>query len=375
MKNLTNHIISLLRLYDHVELPGYGVFALSYYPARLVKESNRFYPPYFSVSFRAEAVSDSEALLASYMRKEQISAEKAKAMLENDLSRLQSLLEKQGAVALPGLGILGSDEGNIMFTPDLGLNLSLPEIPLKDEVEEAPSDTPMEIASEADRPEAEIREVIPQHYHYHNPSYYYLPIHKTFARFAACLILVIVVGVAALIPLGTINSPSSTASMLPMEINKDKRENQKSSSAKPQNRKTPVKRNEVKETVSAPAPIETNEPVDTVISQIETPAAVTVTEPEAVNVTPALAEKPLKEEVKPQPAPDKYYAVVAAFKSEKEANKYIEQNKNKDSRLRITMKSKIRLITVASSNVKEDLERRMPDIRTSYPDAWIYTRP
>ena len=373
MKNLSNHLISMLRLYDHIELPGIGVFALTYTPARLVKESNRLFPPHFSVAFRQDSDVTSEALIHSFMRKEHVSAEKAQAMVGNEMDTLFRALEKQGYVGLPGLGIISADNGSFTFTQDLCLNIGLPALPLYEEYEVEEEN--MEIAESMERPleeqaidyRPEATE-IPQHYHYHNPSYYYLPIHKNVAKFAACLMLVFIVGVAALIPIGTINSPSSTASMLPMDIKKTPEVKQAT---------RPIVRNTAASQVS---PVEPQVTPEIEISESSADNAVNelsvfseqVME-EGMAVAPVTTE--VLPETVPSPGEDRYFAVVAAFKSEKEANKYLEQNKDKESGLKIVMKSKIRLITVASADVKENLEKEMPEIRNRYPDAWIYTRP
>lgn len=337
MKNLSNHIISLLRHYGSVGVPGIGVFGLSYNPASLDKEKNLFLPPSYKVSFTQADVLDSEGLLRSYMRKEQISENKARILLSNDLETLKRNLDKYDYVKLPGIGIISSDADMLSFSPEEQLLFYLPTLSLKEE-----KDTNAD--EEVDMVESVIasNESNAANYHYHNPAYYYIPIHKNLAKFAASLILVLIVGVAALIPMGTDKNVSSTASILPMEMkNESKSQAMRENCEQKPASKAPL----------AAAAVDTVAPVDPVVAEIQVPAQATA------------AEDP----------EDRYFAVVAAFKSDKEANKYLEQKSDYD--LKIVMKSKIRLITVDSSSEKTDLESRMASIRESFPDAWIYTKP
>ena len=128
MKRLSQHILSLLRLYDSVALPGVGFFSLEYISARYDSVESLFYPPFFSVSFEISYTADDDFLTDSYVRKENVSKDKAKAMVKEDVNRFLDLLDENHEVALEGIGTFVYLNDEIDFYPSFSLNVALPQI-------------------------------------------------------------------------------------------------------------------------------------------------------------------------------------------------------------------------------------------------------
>lgn len=340
MNRLTSHIISLLRIYDTVTVPGLGSFTIKNVPARWDHESLTVYPPSLSIGFSGSYESEGALLLQSYINNEGLRPEAAEYELNSDISYLKNQLELLGSAQIEGIGTLTREDDRISFRPAFSLQLPLPEVSiprieaevLASEPEDAP--VPKSVAVEDSFKDR-------SHYHYHNPNYYYLPIHKKFANIAACLLLVVIVGLVTYFPLQSPNNPHATASMLPISVTPPD---------------TPVK-------------MDNDTPIaaDTVSAQQDTVAAATV---ETVEENP-VATVTYPEE---RPAEKKYYAVVAALKTQKEVDRFMADHNNSKAKFNVIQNSRFNLITVAESDDKAELQANMPLVRAEYPDAWIYSR-
>lgn len=333
MKRLTQHILSLLRLYDTVALPGLGFFRLTYIPARLDMENSLFLPSRFDLDFDPSSEANDGLLVSSYIRKEQIGRAEARGMMESDLANLCATLEIRGAADFPGIGTLFLREGDMEFHPHLAFNLELPAISVAKE-QEVESPSPQEEISEIDNPTSfddetptEVEVKIPEGYRYHNPEYFYIPVHKRLAKLAACFLLVVIVGVAAFIPVGTHQKPAapkSAAAIVPFTA--------------------------VEEPLSLPA-------ADSVDSTKEVGAILPASDTTRV-VYPG-------DEVA-----NRYYAIVAAFKTRKEVDKFLAGNTK--GRFEVVDNGRFHLISASSASEKDQLDSQMPLIRVEYPDAWIH---
>lgn len=375
MKRLSTHILSLLRLYDSVALPGVGFFSLRYLPAYIDRELSSFIPPRFLLLFTRDSEAESPLLAKSYMRKEGISSKAARKLVELDIEKFLEALKESGEVSLPGIGVFSENEGNIRFKQDFCLNPPLPPVSLypsyEEELEEeqdsnlaenleeasettVPELNPVEeTETEVEEPAVEpvlqepeievpvmeepvmeepvrVQPEVREHFRHANPDYYYLPIHKKLAKVAACIMLVIIVGLATFLPIGRPQSAPSTAAITPI------------SSVDP----TPVEPQEPEEIIFEEDSVEEVIPGAT---SLETKPYLTVG----------------------QDTIARYHTVVAAFKSEKEAEKFIDSHDGNKSRFNVLKKGTFYLITVSSSNDMADLETGMPLVRSDYPDAWI----
>lgn len=329
MRRLSQHILSLLRLYDNVSLPGVGVFSVDYVAAAVDREKGLFIPPHHNVSFTEYKVNSGEIesgigefeilsadnrLLDSYIRKERVSPEEAWEILASDLAEFKSYIAFGGSPVL--------EEFKFFDAPYPALRVTS----LKDAVD----------LKETDGTLPEVKEYGKD---FRNPDYYYIPIHKKVAKFAACLLLVVAVGLAAVIPFRPSGNPAATASIVPIAIS--------------------------------------GEPGDSVATTESSDLA----EENLMAVTPELNNDTIPGASSLETAPfvhqdvktvDNYYAVIAAFKSEKEANKFIDAQKGDKARFNIIKNPKYYLVSATSAPDKASLEVNMPLIRSSFPDAWIF---
>lgn len=329
MKRLTQHIISLLRLYDKVELPGVGVYTVSYVPARLDREKALIFPPHLGVEFEMWNDTDEEnlrsrqsfavkgSLLDSYIRKEKCTNEEASLMMENDLEEFRNYLAFGGNPLACGISELNPALAPLMI-PSTHTSAVADKVNLESHNETLQTD-----------------DSLTPKVHYRNPDYYYIPIHKKIAKIAACFLLVVIVGIAAMLPLGpSVNTPS-TASILPIS----------------------VKEESLKEKLKS----EGHSVVEDTVSHDKEMKA---------EVVEAFSDSAVEKTDTMKQA--SFYAIVAAFKTENEAHKFIDSNKGDKSRFDIIKNRKYYLISASSSTDREELEVNMPLIRAHFPDAWIF---
>lgn len=334
MKRLSRHILSLLRHYDTIALPGVGFFHKRYISAEINRENSTFLPPHYDITFtetrKAEEGSDGDLeiltednrLLDSYIRKERVSPEEAWNLLSSDLAEFKTYIS------------FGADP---VFDVLRQLNPPLPVLHLKG----LPMTVPQETTEASNVGPEEKRIPI-----YRNPDYYYIPIHKKVAKIAACFLLVVIVGLAALIPIGSLGTSKSTASILPISVTEETDQPPLQPSVSESYTETPEESKLPEEEFA--------------LDDEETPIPGAGSLPSSPSV---------KADSKEQ---DKYYAVVAAFKTEKEATNFIDSHKGDKSRFDIIKNSKFYLISASSAAERGELEARMPLIRADYPDVWIF---
>ena len=350
MERLSRHILSLLRLYDSVALPGFGFLFLKNFPSRFDEESLSLYPPVTDLLFRPSSPVSSDQLLASYAGTDGYSKEEAEGSLRADLKSLETELKTLGSVSLPGVGTFVGGGDLFYFVSAYHTDAVLPVLmptsaapAYEFEIDDDPfiddmthELLPYEEVCVADNSEDFSSEECPvedreRRVSYRNPDYYYIPIHKTMAKIAACIALVVVVGLVALLPFSPSRKSSSTASIVPIAVSGD--------TAAAKNTEGPASRK------SSATPDSTS--------------------------TDRLKVAPLNfKEEEDRPA---FYAVVAAFKSEAQVQKFISTNKRNEKAFKVISNGNYHLITVASASSREDLDESLPLIRSEYPDAWVYS--
>lgn len=293
----------------------------------------------------------------------EIVQEEVKAPVPVDSGDLDEKKESVSASQTENETALGSGEGPAaekQETADSGLGII-------DEGLNVPSS---EISEERKERKRRRKYKIPPGYYYHKPEYYYVPIHKKFALIAACLLLVAIVFITAMMPV--MNSPKNSSAqkmnhvtLKQIETNKDTTTSLPSipkvkEEAKPKlaekNKAVPERRpeNKLKENyadTSRKNTVEINKEGDTI-------------PPENHRANPVASSL----------TPDKYFAVVGAFKTMKEVEKFLKTNQRDKSKITVLKNKNINLVAVSSAQTKEALEDQMPLIRVSYPDAWIYTK-
>lgn len=352
MTRLASHIMLLLRQYGAVVLPGLGMLRMRHINSIFDKESGLLYPPTDEIDFIANEEIRDGLLTYSYARKEQSSQEDAANLVEADMRSLQSELLLCGEVNLPGIGTLRKFDGEMEFIPAAESLSFLPKLIFKPEMVEAVSEEPEHDSSVTESfAETVTNNDSERKYNsYRNPRYYYLPIHKGFAKIAACIMLVVVVGISAFQTFTPTTHSSSTASIVPMEVKET-----------PVNKQNTTAGSDFKlmET-AAETPVEKSQPV------------ATQKEASAVSTQPVKAEPEERLIIKAEETKE-YYAVVAAFKSQAQVEKYISQHPADAGKFKVVKNKNYNLITVSSSTDKDKMEESMPLIRTSYPGAWIFS--
>ena len=443
MQRLSQHILSLLRLYDSVALPGVGFFYLDYISARYDSESSLFFPPFYSVSFEISYLAEDNLLADSYARCENITRPQAQKIVKEDVNRFLDLLDENKEIILDGLGSFVYQNDEIDFYPSLSLDIGLPtfkvdpirplsfvssaespaspvpepldevrqnEVPQLEEpeVEEPKVEEPKVEEPEVEVPQEEMPPVavgeeslpseeaadnispetqdqnpsfipseesetemwknknkIPEGYHYHKPGYFYLPIHKYFANIAASIILVVVVGLSAVLLAGSSCNQSGTASIVPISVSdKDKGKSQVASDslASPSRDDAAITHKAGVEPEKKEEPKKEN--------NFQRPLLATNDDGEVVPGANSLPTSPYLQE---EDGVAKFYAVIAAFRSQKEVETFMDQHKEDRQKYKIIRNKKVSLVTVSSSNDRKELENQIPLIRVDYPNAWIFT--
>ena len=119
MKNLARHIEQLLHDNDCVILPGFGGFVAHDVPAYYVSEERLYYPPSRNISFNAAITMNDGLLAQSYMKSNKVDYARATYMVDMAIEQLADMLDEEGMVALPRIGVLKQDINQaLQFTPD-----------------------------------------------------------------------------------------------------------------------------------------------------------------------------------------------------------------------------------------------------------------
>lgn len=113
-------ITDLLYQNECIIIPGFGGFLTSYMPARIDKESNRFFPPSYQVAFNA-SLTTNDGLLANHISKElKISYREALDVIQDWVETSRRSLQHGQTLELEGLGAISlSLEGNLHFEPEV----------------------------------------------------------------------------------------------------------------------------------------------------------------------------------------------------------------------------------------------------------------
>ena len=342
-------MLSLLRLYGSAALPGFGNLFFKSYPASITEAASEILPPYTELEFQPSNSVDEEKLVSSYARKERVTMQTAVSLVEQDLDLMLSSLNRDGKVYLPMLGIFQQTAEGIDFASAYPTSTVLPAIRLKKEEEIDLEEILQEFLDddeefdlrkflEEDLGEEQPKQISEKDLHYHDPRYFYIPIHKTMAKIAASFLLVLVVGVVAFIPFGSSNKPSSAASIAPISV-KEKVEAKKALNK------------QIEKKTLADAQKEK-------IAKAENEDR----EEERLNVAP----------LNFQDKDPNYYAVVGAFKVQKQVDKFIASHTADKNAFKIIKRGSYFLITVSSASTQQEMSERLPLIRTEYPNVWVY---
>ncbi|MBQ5724395.1 MAG: hypothetical protein IIV64_09420, partial [Muribaculaceae bacterium] len=194
MTNISQHIEQLLRRHDCVIVPTIGAFIVSYKSAYINDEWGIMTPPKREVHFNASIVNNDGLLANSIARKNRISFEAANLLLQQEIEKIRTQLERNKEYAIGRLGILHlGEEANIDFKAfksdiQLNANYGLNQFRMKTlkEIQEAV------YASASPSAKVDNR----------SDKNYYIPINKRFAQYAAMFIVVFFAAISLSVPSG-----------------------------------------------------------------------------------------------------------------------------------------------------------------------------
>ena len=314
MTNISQHIEQLLRRHDCVIVPTIGAFIVSYKSAYINDEWGIMTPPKREVHFNASIVNNDGLLANSIARKNRISFEAANLLLQQEIEKIRTQLERNKEYAIGRLGILHlGEEANIDFKAFKTLK----------EIQEAV------YASASPSAKTDNR----------SDKNYYIPINKRFAQYVAMFIVVFFAAISLSVPSGQYKQ--EYASVVPIT--------QSHQTQTPVDTVTPT---------PAPQVIE------------ETPATVeTQAKPQAVAEPTPDPQAPEATETTSEP---QCYAVVATMSSVAEAEKYI-RTKSTDKQLQIVTIGKMsRVYTDCGSRQEMASIITNADFQAEFPGAWIW---
>ena len=121
--NIEKHISQLLYRFQCVTVPGFGAFLTETLSARIVTESNTFFPPKKAISFNA-LLKNNDGLLANHIANtEKISYSEAIAIIDNDVTLWKNQLQNSGKIAIKDIGEITAIEADkLVFKPAENLN-------------------------------------------------------------------------------------------------------------------------------------------------------------------------------------------------------------------------------------------------------------
>ena len=359
MEILTLHIEYLLLRHDCVIVPGIGAFINIYHAPVFDFKTGHITPPYTEIVFNPALKSDDGLLYNSFSRKFKVSYREGAEIMEKEISNLTDTLLTDGEVTLGRLGIIRRrEEGNIVFIPfreaqlvaaDLGLipckifessakseKESQAELNTKNYENNDSGTTALRNNSSTETvPEITLSEM--EKFRKMNfKRNYYIPFNKILAKASACLIIALVFTAIWFSPTNRYEGKEERASVFPIDKIIDTALHSKSESEK----------------------IETNKQ-DTV----------------SYNNSTHKGEKSLilpYEEI----TPDYYYLIVGTSKTLKEAEDFVELNKNRGYDLKIIHSKKINRVAALSSPDRSQLIDSMnsQSFKNIYPSSWIWKK-
>lgn len=313
MEQLALHIEYLLLRHDCVILPGFGAFINARCAAHYDPFTDRWIPMTKEVRFN-QAVNHDDGLVAnSYARKYSLTFHEARTLLNSDIKELRYLIENDGEVSLGRLGYISAgDENTIRFSPFQTAEQTNRELGF---VSVGTQLNNQELSDNANEKRAERSLDFDRNY--------YIPVNKTAAKVAASLLLVFIVAISALMP-SSGRMEEDQASVVPVNALID----------------------------SAAMPM-VQEPKEVYESQDSVPG---------------------NDNLIPENSIKKYYLIVGTFRSEREAQKYINLNHGEESDLILVPSKTLFRVASASSNDKSELitELNSDSFKSRYSEGWIW---
>lgn len=113
------HILYLIRRHDCVIVPGFGAFITERIPSRIDSETLTVFAPEIRIGFNSELTADDGILIHSVARRNRVSYQDARRVVEHSVGSFNQRLDEGGIVELKGIGTIRlTDEGKKLFTPE-----------------------------------------------------------------------------------------------------------------------------------------------------------------------------------------------------------------------------------------------------------------
>lgn len=321
MLTIVLHIEYLLRNNDCVVLPGIGAF-VAHYSSAYLSDNGILMPPAKMVGFN-DAISHSDGLLAnSIMRKNRVSYDKACRIIASEVESMKSDLLQYGEFEFGSIGKFQCRDGNrYVFTPgNATCNTSYFGL------------DSFAISKLSDRQAQEL-DACNEH-----EDVILFPISRNIFKIAASIIVLCALAFTLTTPIALEDAPdyAGISTIAPVR----------------------VENNHVEKMVVNDSAV-----VDSVGVNIDI-------DKEAI---PENGDSVDKLSVNSNP---KYYIVVATFKTNRQAERYVEESPLKDKLKVLGKKGKFYRVYVAESDSYSQALSTMDDleIAETHPDAWIYKR-
>lgn len=257
------------------------------------------------------SITNNDGLIAnSIARRMDMPYPQALAQLDAWTAELTAQLHSERQVNLGSLGSLSlGDDDNIIFTPSAESRITAEHSGL------------MTITLQSSKKEEETASGT-QTVQLRSDKYYYIRIHKTFARVAAMFVIVFTMGLLFITPSSVTDAPrQDCASVLPMTVDHSRKE-----AAKP-----------------AAAPQKAKAGATT-------------------------------EAVKAEPQTEQYHLVVGTFTDADEAARFVQRHSGSGYELRTVSGTRYIRVTAARSNDKKAVVELLQseDIKGAFPGAWVW---
>lgn len=330
MDTLSKHIEYLLLRHDCVVVPGVGAFINVRHKAHYDAEAGMWYPMLREVRFNSALHHDDGLLSNSYARKEGAGYAEGRELCNRAIKVMLRVLEEDGEATLGNLGILRrNQDGNLTFTPSRSESRMAEVMGFMP----APISSSKKGQATMSNRQGEGNEILDKIADYTADSVasskepgrrfdtdknYYIGINKIFARTAACFMLVAAVALWILLPIDS-GKNVDKASVLPMEKIMGNHTEASSKQA---------------------------------IHPESTPAK------EGSGLAPT----------------GPYHLIVATFRSESDAEKYISQHEEDGYELEIVKGGKMYRVSAADSDDSASLYSLCisPDFQGKFSQAWVW---
>lgn len=328
METIVTHIEYLLRHHACVIVPGIGAFIVSSHPARFSEDGLTLFPPRREICFNSALSHDDGVLAGSIARRQGISYEEARSHMLRLTAAMARCLETDGEITIGKIGcLIRHADSTIEFTPrhsvaEYPALVGMPTLRMESfkKVAATSADNSYSLynieeydISTQKSEEGEERK--------RNSEYWYIAINKRIAKAVASVVLIATVCIGLCIPASDKQSEPAQANVLP-----------------------------VKEIIE------------------ESHKAI---EKDSIS---AISDSSEKENAEIAEANKGYHLIVASFKNESEAKKFISMHDNGSYPLEIERTKTMWMVSAASSAEKSELISlsRSSDFRSQFEGSWVW---